>query len=834
MMLTLSLLAVSTALLGGTGVTTADPVTASPQEIQQVRDWVAESFAGAEAPGAAPRVKLQVIRQDHSVLNFGRSCIETPMTVGARHFEHGLGTHATSEIAVTPPAGAKRFTALVGVDNNSDTQGARGSVVFSVESAGKVLFQSAVLHGGEEVVPVSVDMPEGASSLLLKVDATPDGAGCDQADWADAAFEMGDGAKVYLDENQSPLLFLGTPIPFSFSYGGKASSDFLKDWTRAVSVREDDAASTHTVTWTDPETGLAVRAEAIAYKQFPAVNWVVYLENKGKTDSPLIEQLEALDIQLRTGYFRNLPVLHQLEGDACGENSFRQKDASIEAGKSLSFAPTGGRSSSISAFPFFNLQYGEQGFITAVGWTGQWATQLDRADNGPTRLRAGMELTHFVLHPGEAVRTPRIVLMPWRGDRVAAHNRWRRLMLDQFVPKLDGKAAALPLALQTFDRYNARPGWATEAGQLAAVDMAHTLGCDTYWLDAAWFPGNFPNGVGNWFCKPAEFPNGLKPVSDAVHRDGMKFILWFEPERVAKGTQIAEEHAEFVFGGKNGGLFKLNDPEARRWLTELLSQRIDEYGLDWYRNDFNIDPLSFWRKNDAPDRQGITEIRYVEGLYTMWDELRARHPGLLIDNCASGGRRIDIEMCSRSVPLWRSDTNCSADHPEWNQAVTMSLGLYVPLHTAVPWSPNPYEVRSAGTAGMLCQFAYQDKDFAVDEAKRLIAEAKENEKYWYGDFYCLAGAGIGLDQFAAYQFHRADLDAGIVYAFRRADCSFRGLILGLQGVNRAGRYAVQCIDGAGKSTAAEVGGAELADELTLRLPEPKSSLLVRYQRVDGR
>ena len=51
-------------------------------------------------------------------------------------------------------------------------------------------------------------------------------------------------------------------------------------------------------------------------------------------------------------------------------------------------------------------------------------------------------------------------------------------------------------------------------------------------------------------------------------------------------------------------------------------------------------------------------IRYIEGLYEMWDELRAKNPGLVIDNCASGGRRIDLEAISRSVALWQSDINC--------------------------------------------------------------------------------------------------------------------------------------------------------------------------------
>ena len=260
----------------------------------------------------------------------------------------------------------------------------------------------------------------------------------------------------------------------------------------------------------------------------------------------------------------------------------------------------------------------------------------------------------------------------------------------------------MPVFWQCYDRYNGHPTWPSESGQLHAAQVAAKAGCDFLWLDAAWFPGNFPNGVGNWSCKPKEFPHGLKPVSDACHRLGLKFIVWFEPERVAAGTQIAREHPEFVFGGANGGLFKLNDPAARRWLTDLLVQRIGEFGMDWYRNDFNIDPLPFWRQNDPADRQGITEIRYVEGHYAMWDEMIARHPGLFIDNCASGGRRIDLETIQRSVTLWRSDTACGAGRGDWHQAQAFGMNDYLPLHEICAWTPDAYEMRSTSAPGRSC------------------------------------------------------------------------------------------------------------------------------------
>ncbi len=656
-------------------------------------------------------------------------------------------------------------------------------------------------------------------------------------DWAKKAF----GGETCCQCCSSKSLIKSTSFPFSFKYNGLDSAAFLSEWKHTFDCKDTEDRVLINAEWVDPKTGLAVIATVMVFKEYPAVDWVLNFENRGSSDTPIIEDVQTCNIVFDTADRTYNPIVHELHGDSCGERSFAPHYTELFwPGQYYRIAPLGGRPSNGTAFPFFNFEFGNTGIITAIGWSGQWAASYKKSDDWQeTSFQAGMELCHLLLHPGENIRTPRVMFMTWSGDRVMAHNRFRRLMMYKYVPKINGRAINMPVCLQTFDLYHNMclehlnaPQWSTEAGQFQAVEAAHKLGCDTYWLDAAWFVGDFPNGVGNWYCKPNEFSNGLKPITDLAHSYNMKFILWFEPCRVAKNTQIANEHQEWLLGDPGNQLYNLGDPDARKWMTDLLSTRISEFGLDVYREDYNIDPLDFWRANDTPDRQGMTEIRFVEGHYAMWDELRERHPGLWIDNCASGGRRIDLETCSRSVPLWRSDTSCFAGHPEWNQMQSAALSLYVPLHTACGWSYDAYTLRSSATSGMLCQLPYMEEGFDFDAANKAIAEADENRKYWYGDFYPLTGTTYTIDDFIAYQFHRTDLNAGVAYAFRRQNCLFPGITISLQGLDMESSYKVTMIDENREIISEETRtGANLYNEgIEIKIPK-RSSLLIRYSQV---
>lgn len=626
--------------------------------------------------------------------------------------------------------------------------------------------------------------------------------------------------------------FLANQIPFSFTYGGVSSNELLTSWPRKCESVETPDQTEYKIQWQDPKTNLLVDVELISYKKYPAVDWVIYFENKGIQDTPILEDVQALDEMLNSG--GGIGYINTIHGDdygIAGEESFAPYERPLYKGMTASYGPDGGRPSS-HGFPFLDYQYGEDGVILAIGWTGQWAASLDHMNsNELTHVKAGMEKTHLLLHPGERIRTPRILLYNWKGDRTEALNGFRKLMLDKYSPQVNGKPIQMPIPLQTFDRYRFSPGWSTEKKQIEAIKAAHEIGCDSYWLDASWYAGGFPNGAGNWFADTQSFPNGMKPLSDACHQLGMKFILWFDPERVAAGTQIDTEHPDWVLKLPQGwGLYDLSNPEARRWLTELLSKRIGEYGIDIYRNDFNVSPLEYWRKKDTPDRQGMTEIQYVTGLYEMWDELRSRHPGLQIDNCASGGRRIDIETSKRSMPLWQSDSSCWECPREWNQIQNFGLSQYVPIHCASTWKLDADTVRSAASAGMVCEIGYLDSDFDRNIAKQAIQEVKENSKFWYGNLYPLTSATIARNLFFAYQLDRPDLNEGIILAFRRSECKTGGIVASLHGIHADRTYLLEYSDHTRSKITKKISGKDLINPgLTVQVPEKDTCLLIHYK-----
>ena len=641
--------------------------------------------------------------------------------------------------------------------------------------------------------------------------------------WSERAFR----AEVKGAPAPAALEGISSGVPFSFVYGGVASADLLKNWqTKVETEKSVGGKNQRAMTYTDPKTGLELRCEVTSFVDSPAVEWVLYATNKGNADTPILEKLLPLNLDLK------LPegevIFHHSHGSTNGPLDFLPVDQVVGTNAVIDLAPSGGRSSD-GRMPFFNLEYSGGGVVGAIGWTGQWAFHLQR-DKRDVQLQAGQQTFHMKLHPGETVRSPRILLVFWKGkDSLRGHNLLRQLLLAHYVPRINGEMAMPPVALSPYYDYNGR---GNEGNQKEAIPIAAQAGCEAFWVDCGWNEGSYA-GVGSWVPNPEAYPNGLKPVSDEVHRNGMKFILWFEPERVTPNSRLAKEHPEWVLlpasdsRFKDSLLYNLADPAALAWMTDHLSKCIDDWGIDVFRVDFNIDPLRFWKAADTEDRQGMTENRYIVSLYAMWDELRARHPGLTIDNCASGGRRLDLEMISRSYPLWQSDTQCGRKPlPVQDQVQNAGLGLYVPLHSGGVWAFDPYNFRSIASTGVVLQTSkLQDN---LPSVRKMVEELKSLRPLTLGDYYPLAEINTSHQFWSISQYDRPDLGQGYVLAFRREQSPFPSAQVALRGLDDKADYLLTNVDTQEKKT---VAGSVLAREFTLDIPEPASSLLLIYKKT---
>ena len=179
------------------------------------------------------------------------------------------------------------------------------------------------------------------------------------------------------------------------------------------------------------------------------------------------------------------------------------------------------------------------------------------------RLTAGMEKTHLVLHPGEEIRTPRILLLAWKGDRLAAHNRFRRLMLFDYAPQQKGRPLRMPVALQCFDRYvgKARLG---DRGRSARCRPDGRPGRLRHPLARrSLVRGRISQRRGQLVLHPSASPGASSLSATHAIAAGFSSSSGSSPSAWPPAAQIAREHPEFVFGGDKGGLFKLSDPAAR-------------------------------------------------------------------------------------------------------------------------------------------------------------------------------------------------------------------------------------------------------------------------------
>ena len=624
-------------------------------------------------------------------------------------------------------------------------------------------------------------------------------------------------------------------IPFSFLFDGRPSGELLATLKKESTRKQIGPDRTLTLTtWTDAASGLAVTCEMTQFGDFPAVEWMLRFRNAGDKPTPIIENVQAMDLELGPALAGEAAfVVHRTNGAPANPTDFEISEVPLRPGGALVLSAGGGRSSNRD-FPFFRVDTGAGAVIVAVGWSGQWKAEFQCQEAaGATRLRmtAGQELTRFRLLAGENVRSPLMLVLFGEGDPAASHASFRRLIYKHYAVRVGGKPPDPILFCNTC--FTRGGGWLNEcdaANQISLIRALAPLGVQAVITDAGWFTGGWPAGAGNWDVDKAKYPGGMGPVAAAAKQCSMVYGLWFEPERVVKGTDIDRNHKDWVLQTKSPndgtGLLNFGLPEVRRHFMGIVEGYLRLPGFAVYRQDFNMDPLALWRDNDAPDRQGITEMKYIEGLYAYWDMIRAAHPDVLMEECASGGRRIDLETVRRFQIHQKSD--------HWfdnltDQASLYALSRYLPNGLiSVPLNRlDDYSFHSAMASSLITGWIADDPKFDTARAKAITDAYRRVRHLLCGDWYGITGYGRDETRWLASQYHRADLGEGMVLAFRRARCADDTLRVQLKGLDGQTTYEVATSTG---GPVRRMTGRELMAGLDVTLRQAPSSDLITYRR----
>ena len=633
--------------------------------------------------------------------------------------------------------------------------------------------------------------------------------------------------------------------PFSFTLDGVPSEKFIKGWEYSknkLSAPQPGAVS-YDIVYRDRKSGLKVTATVTGFSDSGAAEWVLRFENAGSGNSGRIGNVRTADFILKEkgaiGY-----AMRRCKGSDAEVDDFSIIEEPLGEGQSVELETIRGRSSDYVSMPFFNITAvgADCGAVFSIGWTGDWKASF-KGEKGQCRIEAGLKNADFYLKKGESVRTPMSSVMFWKGKgEMAGHNAFRRFVIAHHSRKVDGKPWT-PL-LGGFDWGDPAPcneyTCLTEDLARAIVRRYRQFDImpDVFWLDAGWyttpegnhFDGNFGwYNVGNWECDSERFPDGFVNMSNLIHSFGSEFMVWFEPERVMKGTNFAENHPEFMLSNPQEDryyAFNLADAKAVDWLCKYIGDFMEINGIDHYRQDFNTGALAeFWAAADEKGRRGITEMKYIEGLYKYWDYLLKRFPRLQIDNCASGGRRLDLETVSRATPLWRTDYNYG--EPLGYQCQTYGINMFLPLSCTGLYQTDFYNSRSGYGSSTVMNFALLDASQDAREMKRVYDEYKSIQKYFTKDYYPLSGLGnvSAGNIWVAYQMHDPATGSGFVVGFRRPDCPRDSYTVNLQALSPNGTYIVtNCNTGVER----EMYGGDMMNGFVLSSEEAPDSVLIKY------
>ncbi|HEY9088769.1 MAG TPA: alpha-galactosidase [Anaerolineaceae bacterium] len=316
--------------------------------------------------------------------------------------------------------------------------------------------------------------------------------------------------------------------------------------------------------------------------------------------------------------------------------------------------------------PWFRLDDGSatetagEVWFGGLQWSGNWKLAAEVTNFETTRTSLGINDWDFAwkLSPGETFITP-AAIAGYTPDGFGAASR----ILHDFI-----RAELLPhgqvLHKVLYNSWEATLFAVDEQSQARLAEMSAEMGVELFVVDDGWFHrrNHDAAGLGDWRPDQSKFPDGLGPLIHTVNRLGMDFGLWIEPEMVNPDSDLYRAHPDWILHyptrvptlARNQMILNLARADVQEYLIETIDRLLVENNISFIKWDMNRNASEpGWP--GAPGDPREVWVRYVQGLYRVWGELRRRHPSVVWQSCSGGGGRADLGILRYADQVWPSD-----------------------------------------------------------------------------------------------------------------------------------------------------------------------------------
>lgn len=513
---------------------------------------------------------------------------------------------------------------------------------------------------------------------------------------------------------------------------------------------EGDRSEVLTITLKDDLIGLVVK---LNYTVFPDQNVIVRnveFINEGPSDLKLLKAM-SLQLDLSDDEFDFIHFSGAwLRERQLYRTALRPGLQSID---SLRY------SSSPQNNPFFMLsrkntteESGEVYGFNLV-YSGNFQNSIEVDHFSTTRVLVGMNPVEFeyLLEPKKSFITPEAI-MSYSAQGMNALSQQLAIFYREHLVNPRFAKRPRPIVLNSWETmyFNL-----TTDKVLELARCGQRLGVELFVLDDGWFGHREGDNssLGDWTTDYRRLPKGISYIADEIHKMGMQFGLWFEPEMISIDSELYRTHPEWMIStphrkpsvGRHQYVLDFTNQEVIDYLFEAISSIIQETKLEYIKWDYNRHITDAFTATLLATKQMEFGHRYILGVYQLLERLTKAYPEVLFESCSSGGGRFDLGMMYYAPQAWTSDDTDPIERLKIQHGTSYGYSLSM-MSAHVSASPNEQSGRrtSLDTRAAVAYFGVFGYELDVTALEAVEAEKvkeqihfykKYREAFQYGNFY---------------------------------------------------------------------------------------------------